>query len=129
MREVAIDGRVSIWIRKVTVINEELNRRRRRCEVLARPQVEADFRDGWQEVDMPSSILGKSVWQLESTKKLKIGAQIHQVPAEWRSVDVYMYHMFHDTFDLLDAQLRVSVEGLDGPIGTLELCAVDKQRQ
>ena len=81
------DGREMIKSR--VVIGD---RGRRRYGYVGRPRIDEAFAEGWQQRVVPGTMLVDPVWQLEKTKKLKIGATVSNLPGKWESVIAYIHH-------------------------------------
>ena len=63
----------------------------------------------FKQVQREDSTFMLKVLELESTSNMEVWAAAEHVPASWEEVDVALYHVYHDSFDLIDARIRIKV--------------------
>jgi len=63
----------------------------------------------FKQVQREDSTFMLKVLELESTSNMEVWAAAEHVPAIWEEVDVALYHVYHDSFDLIDARIRIKV--------------------
>ena len=55
------------------------------------------------------SAFRREVLKLTSVPVMNVWACVEKVPASWQSIDVALYHVIEEDFDLVDAKLRIIV--------------------
>lgn len=67
--------------------------------------------DNWilQKRQPDDSAFRKKVLKLTSIPVMNVWACVERVPASWQSIDVALYHVIEEDYDLVDAKLRITV--------------------
>mmetsp|Transcript_6237 Transcript_6237/g.7440 ORF Transcript_6237/g.7440 Transcript_6237/m.7440 type:complete len:128 (-) Transcript_6237:2240-2623(-) len=63
----------------------------------------------FEKVGRPDSLFKKKVLQLESVQCMNVWAAAECIPSSYGEVDVALYHVYHDEFDLIDARIVIKV--------------------
>ena len=65
--------------------------------------------EGFKNMIREDSHFKNKVLELESVQSLNVWAAAEYVPKSWTKIDIALYHLYHDTFDLADARLCIKV--------------------
>lgn len=101
-------------------------------EILGYGAGNQDKSDSFQLVERDDSTFKLQVQELESAYGLLVWAAVEHIPADWTQVNVALYHVYHDSFDMEGAQFTIKVatqkqvlEEKTGLIGHTEVYTAD----
>mmetsp|Transcript_39508 Transcript_39508/g.51717 ORF Transcript_39508/g.51717 Transcript_39508/m.51717 type:complete len:87 (-) Transcript_39508:335-595(-) len=67
-----------------------------------------DEPDYFERVECESSVFQRQVLELKNICWMNPWAAAESIPKRWESVDVALYHMYHDSFNFSNCQIVVS---------------------